>query len=154
MSADAEAPKDEKPAAADRRSFLDLLIRGGLLAGAGAMAAPTVAYLWPARAGGGKTAKVSAGPVKDFPVGSARMVQAEGKPIIVIRAAEDRFRAFSAICTHLGCVVKWDSGSGKIRCPCHAGVFGTDGKQVSGPPPRALSEYEVSIVGGEVVVTL
>jgi len=138
----------------DRRSFLDLVLKGGLAIWGAAMAAPTVAYLWPARSGSGRAASVSAGPAKDFAVGTAKMLQAEGKPVLVLRVSEEIFRAFSPICTHLGCIVKWEPAVRKIVCPCHAGDFDAEGKNVSGPPPRPLQPYSVSVVGGEVVVKL
>lgn len=138
----------------DRRSFLDLVLAGGLAAWGTAMAVPTAFYLWPARSGSGRAVSVSAGPVKDFAVGTAKMLQAEGRPVIVIRISEDVFRAFSPICTHLGCLVKWDDATRKILCPCHAGVFDAEGRNVSGPPPRPLDPYSVTVVGEEVMVKL
>ncbi len=144
----------DEPAKTDRRTFLDLVLMGGLGVWGTAMAVPTVFYLWPAHSGSGRAANLSAGPLKDFPVGSSRMLQSEGKPVLVIRLAEDSFRAFSPICTHLGCIVKWDGEARKIVCPCHAGDFDTEGKQIAGPPPRPLQPYPVSVIGGEVVVKL
>lgn len=144
----------DKPAGTDRRSFLDMALVGGLAAWGTAMAVPTVFFLWPAHSGAGRATTVSAGPAKDFAVGSSRMLQAEGKPVMVIRLAEDLFRAFSPICTHLGCIVKWDGAARKIVCPCHAGDFDTEGRNIAGPPPRPLQPYAVSVLEGEVVVKL
>lgn len=144
----------EEATKTDRRTFLDMLLVGGLAACGTAMAIPTGLYLWPAHSGAGKASSVSAGPEKDFPVGTARMLQAEGKPVMVLRLAQDQFRAFSPVCPHLGCIVRWDEASRKILCPCHAGVFDTEGRNVSGPPPGPLPPYAVSVVGGEVVVKL
>jgi cytochrome b6-f complex iron-sulfur subunit len=62
------------------------------------------------------------------------------------------FRAFSAICTHLGCIVGWDAARRQIECPCHAGFFDLNGRVVSGPPPRPLTEYGVVVVNNEVIV--
>lgn len=118
------------------------------------MAVPAAIYLWPASSRGPKDSVVSAGPADTFAPGTARMMQADGRPIIVIATTQGSFRAFSAICTHLGCIVKWDGATGTIICPCHAGVFGPDGKVVSGPPPKPLPEYEVLVVGNEVKVRL
>ncbi len=73
---------------------------------------------------------------------------------MIIRVSEEAFRAFSPICTHLGCIVKWDPTAKKILCPCHAGEFDAEGKNVAGPPPRPLTAYAVSVVGSEVVVKL
>lgn len=144
----------DEPAKPERRAFLDLLLTGGLAVWGTAMAVPTAFYLWPARSGSGRDVTVSAGPAKDFAVGTAKMLQAEGRPVLVIRISEEVFRAFSPICTHLGCLVKWDAAARNILCPCHAGVFDAEGRNVSGPPPRPLDAYPVSVVGEDVVVNL
>lgn len=63
-----------------------------------------------------------------------------------------QWRAFSAICTHAGCVVDFTGSS--IYCPCHAGYFSpTNGSVVSGPPPSPLAEYGVTVQGGSLYVS-
>jgi cytochrome b6-f complex iron-sulfur subunit len=133
-------------AATDRRDFLErALVAGGCVWAAG-VAVPSAVYLWPARASGPGTDHVDAGSTKDFPVGTERLVQKAGKPILVLRVKEDEFRAFSAVCTHLACVVRWNAQRRQILCPCHAGVFGPDGAVISGPPPRPLAPYRVVVI--------
>ena len=61
-------------------------------------------------------------------------------------------RAFSAVCTHLGCVVRWEKGMDHFFCPCHKGMFNKDGNVVGGPPPRPLKRYPVETRDGQVVV--
>lgn len=130
-----------------------MALGGGLVAWAAAMIGPTVAYIWPARTGSKQT-RLSAGPVKEFPAGSGRIVASDKGKILVIRVDDDKFRAFSAKCTHLGCLVQWNATSKHIECPCHAAVFGTDGKVISGPPPTPLPEFEVMTANDEVIVKL
>lgn len=149
MPDDAVRPPEE---ASTRRSFLDAAVKAGLATCSAAMGVPAALYLLPARARGPKDLLVSAGPASAFVAGTARLIQAEGRPILVV--ATDRIRAFSAICTHLGCIVKWDAATSKIICPCHAGIFGPDGKVLSGPPPRDLPEYTVIRTENEVKVKL
>lgn len=79
------------------------------------------------------------------------MLQVAGKAVIVVRGRSG-FSAFSASCTHLGCLVTWDSADGDFKCPCHAAVFDKDGKVVSGPPPAPLEEYTVKEIGETVFV--
>lgn len=57
----------------------------------------------------------------------------------------DGYRALSATCTHLGCRVAWDAGSGHYKCPCHGGTFARDGQVVSGPPPEGLHRLPVRV---------
>jgi Rieske Fe-S protein len=59
----------------------------------------------------------------------------------------------SATCTHLGCAVSWDPGSLTFRCPCHGGVYRSDGTVAAGPPPRPLRRLPIQIRDGELFVS-
>jgi cytochrome b6-f complex iron-sulfur subunit len=62
-------------------------------------------------------------------------------------------KAFSAICTHEGCKVKWNGGDANIQCPCHQGTYHPrSGRVISGPPPYPLRRYEITTRGQEVYV--
>lgn len=61
-------------------------------------------------------------------------------------------RARSLLCTHQGCEVRWRPDLDRYRCPCHQGMFGSDGEPVSGPPKRALAAIAVHVEAGEIVV--
>ena len=139
---------DERPT---RRVFLDWMIGTCSAAVGVAMGLPAALYLWPA-AKGGESAKVEVAGAGDLPLGRSTMIQVGGKPVIVVRQRSG-FRAFSAACTHLGCLVTWDPDKGEFLCPCHAAVFDKDGGVVSGPPPSALPEYSVKEVGDQVYVS-
>lgn len=135
-----------------RRAFLDWLIGLGS-AGAGVLLGiPALMYLWPAAKGGG-AASAEVDGAKTLQPGQSVMAQVNGKPVIVVRGRSG-FRAFSATCTHLGCLVKWDPTATEFKCPCHAGVFDDNGRVVSGPPPSPLPEYGVKEVGDKVYVTI
>ncbi|MGD8329631.1 MAG: ubiquinol-cytochrome c reductase iron-sulfur subunit [Acidobacteriota bacterium] len=69
-----------------------------------------------------------------------------GKGVIVIRVADGDFRAFSAVCTHLDCIVEFQKQWPRIWCNCHGGWYDLQGRVVSGPPPRPLAPYEVDLV--------
>lgn len=70
-----------------------------------------------------------------------------GTPCLVIKAADGDVRAFNAVCTHTDCTVKFRPPQSDIFCNCHNGVFDTNGRNVSGPPPRPLESYQVTLRG-------
>ena len=57
------------------------------------------------------------------------------------------YMAFSKICTHQNCTVKFDNGSTRIVCDCHGSIFSTTGAVVNGPAPTALKKYSVTVKG-------
>ena len=63
-------------------------------------------------------------------------------------------RAFSAVCTHLGCIVRWEAGMEHLYCACHGGMFDRAGRVVGGPPPRPLPRYPVEVREGQVFVKI
>jgi menaquinol-cytochrome c reductase iron-sulfur subunit len=60
--------------------------------------------------------------------------------------------AFSVNCTHLGCPVRWEPGANLFMCPCHGGVYYSNGDVAGGPPPRPLHRYNVRVRGNEVEI--
>jgi Rieske Fe-S protein len=70
-----------------------------------------------------------------------------GKPCLVIRTPDGDVRAFNAVCTHVDCTVVFRSERGDIFCNCHNGVYDMQGRNVSGPPPRPLETYKVTLRG-------
>ncbi|MCX8026311.1 MAG: ubiquinol-cytochrome c reductase iron-sulfur subunit [Thermodesulfovibrionales bacterium] len=60
--------------------------------------------------------------------------------------------ALSPVCSHLGCLVNWDSISKEFVCPCHAGRYNMFGDVISGPPTRPLSRLPIQIENGKVFV--
>lgn len=140
-------------AAPDRREFVANLVMGlaGFL-GIGGLAARFLQYLYPivppeeiveVPAGRRDLVPASGGLVLSLPTGQIALVDAGGE-----------LRAFSAVCTHLGCIVRWESGMQHLYCACHGGMFAPDGQVVGGPPPRPLSRYPVEVREGQVFVKI
>jgi Rieske Fe-S protein len=73
-------------------------------------------------------------------------------PCYVRRLPNNQFKIFAVNCTHLGCPVRWFQESGLFLCPCHGGVYYSDGSRASGPPPRGLFEYEYKVENGELKI--
>jgi len=63
-----------------------------------------------------------------------------------------KFQVFAINCAHLGCPVRWFPQSGLFMCPCHGGVYYSDGSRASGPPERGLFEYSYKVEQGKLLV--
>ena len=143
MAAQVAGSKPESPA---RRRFLRFLLGFSVVSTIGMIAAPIVGFLIPPKASGSSTGgKVLAGTTADLPAGTGKVVAVGSKPVIVTNT-DTGVTAFSAVCTHLGCIVGFDSTVRQIVCPCHDGHFNpANGAVVSGPPPRPLAPVAVSV---------
>jgi Rieske Fe-S protein len=62
--------------------------------------------------------------------------------VAVYRDANDQLHECSAICTHMGCVVRWNYGEGTWDCPCHGSRFDPYGRVVNGPANTDLGRVE------------
>jgi cytochrome b6-f complex iron-sulfur subunit len=143
MESDADGPPR-----LSRRSLLDWMLgtsAGALLV---AIAYPVLRYLSPPRVPEATTRQVEAGPVDDPELAKSgfKILRFGTEPVILIRVAEGDFRAFSATCTHLACIVEFQRPEQRIYCNCHGGVYDLNGRNVAGPPPRPLERYEVNRV--------
>lgn len=66
--------------------------------------------------------------------------------------ADGQFTAFSINCSHLGCPVRWLPEADLFMCPCHGGVYYSDGTVAAGPPPKPLTKYPVRVENGVVQI--
>jgi cytochrome b6-f complex iron-sulfur subunit len=74
---------------------------------------------------------------------------------VALENVNGEIRAFSAVCTHLGCIIKWQPAADHAWfCPCHKGKYDREGKVVAGPPPRPLARLPVSVRDGTVFVKM
>ncbi|MDR2737299.1 MAG: Rieske (2Fe-2S) protein [Gracilibacteraceae bacterium] len=75
----------------------------------------------------------------------------DGAPAILFKRGAE-YMAFSRKCTHLGCVISWEKGARRFKCPCHGGVFNADGEVISGPPKKPLTKLTAWVDNGMVMV--
>ncbi|GAB3805551.1 hypothetical protein GCM10028798_27600 [Humibacter antri] len=89
--------------------------------------------------------------LSDIPVGGAISATYKGGPIVVAQPEAGTAVAFSAICTHMGCVV---APSGKqFDCPCHGSEFSAStGDVIRGPATRPLPKLDATVSGGKVSI--
>ncbi len=113
--------------------------------GLGVFIGPAVAFFWPSKLEEVPSEPVAVGPASSIKAGESVTIRYGRYPALVINTP-DGIRAYSAVCTHFACLVKWNPATGRIECPCHAGFFAAnDGAVISGPPPKPLTPIAVSL---------
>lgn len=130
-----------------RRQFIQL---GAAGLGAAWLGLLVQSWLFPAQPVG-QTVKPVTFALSDLPVGGFKQFLYGGAPAILLRTPES-VRAFSLVCTHLGCTVLWQPEKGQFHCPCHDGRFDQFGEVLAGPPPVPLESLPVSVQDGQVMV--
>jgi glycine/D-amino acid oxidase-like deaminating enzyme/nitrite reductase/ring-hydroxylating ferredoxin subunit len=82
--------------------------------------------------------------VKSLKPGAGRIVRSGLKKLAVCRDQNGKLHVHSASCTHLGCVVHWNSLEQCWDCPCHGSQFAPDGTALNGPAVSSLAEIDES----------
>jgi cytochrome b6-f complex iron-sulfur subunit len=142
----------DKTKKTSRRRFLNILIGGGILGWIGSVIYPVFSYLIPPKIPEANVNSIKAGKVEEFPPNSYKILKFGRQPVILVKTESGEFHALSATCTHLQCIVQYRKDTKQIWCACHNGVYGLDGRNISGPPPRPLDEYTVNIVNDEITI--
>jgi Rieske Fe-S protein len=84
--------------------------------------------------------------VDDLAPGQGHVRSVGSKLVAVSRDETGTVHAVSARCTHLGCIVNWNSAERTWDCPCHGSRFAQDGEVLEGPAVRALEAPDVASV--------
>lgn len=83
------------------------------------------------------------------PVGEGVIL--DGPKIVVTQPTAGNFKAFTAVCTHMGCTVG-SIANGTITCPCHGSTYSIkDGSVTGGPAPKPLAAIAIKVQGNEIV---
>lgn len=133
-----------------RRTFLTACLGALGIAGLGATLYPLLRYLAPSQ-GAGKKQKLTF-QLSDIPEGGAKYFELNGIAAVLVQPKGGPVTAFSAVCTHLGCIVQWQKGQDRFLCPCHGGLFSAQGTVLSGPPPKPLEKLPVVVQGTTVTI--
>jgi Rieske Fe-S protein len=141
------------PARFSRRRFVDYLLGTSAFATLAAILYPIFRFMVPPEIVEAQQNTVLAGKTAEVPVNSGKIFKFGSKPGLLVRTQAGDFKAFSASCTHLDCIVQYDPNSKQITCACHNGAYDLTGKNISGPPPRPLEEFVVKVSGDDITVT-
>jgi len=136
-----------------RRSFIDYLLGTSAIATLGAIVYPIFRFMQPPQIVESAENSVVAAKLNELPNNSGKIFKFGNKPGIVVRTDTGELKAFSAVCTHLECIVQYRAETKQIWCACHNGQYNLSGQNIGGPPPRPLEEYQVNTRGDDVVVT-
>jgi nitrite reductase/ring-hydroxylating ferredoxin subunit len=87
---------------------------------------------------------------KDVPVGGGTIFP--DQEVVVTQPEKGQFHCFSAVCTHMGCIVS-SVQLGGIRCECHGSAYSIeDGTAVNPPATEALREFPITVEGGRITI--
>ena len=106
-----------------RRNFVTAFLGAASSALAVSVLYPVVRFLSPPRIPEATGDRVLAGKISELSTEKWKIFPFGSEPGILVEAADGRFLAFSAACTHLGCTVQFDAPSKRIWCACHNGWY-------------------------------
>jgi Rieske Fe-S protein len=166
MQSPSQCPPTSEPNAG-RRWFLRVMTAGlGTVAGA-ILGIPIVGYFFGQRKR--EAHWVILGDVASFPLNETRRIDFDN-PLrqpwdgvasltgVFVRnegpgsQGANQFLVLSVHCAHLGCPVSWFPQSGLFMCPCHGGVYYSNGDHASGPPPRGMFHCDWRVQEGQLQV--
>jgi Rieske Fe-S protein len=112
-------------------------------------AAPSASGSVSSAAGSGAPAAAALATTAEVPEGGGKII--DGKNIVITQPQAGSFKAFTAVCTHQGCIVNQIS-NGTIDCPCHGSKFSVkDGSVVNGPAASPLAPIAIKVEGTSIV---
>ena len=148
-----------KDSLATRRGVLagvGLVGLAGAITACGASGSSSAAAADPATStGGGGATSAAAAPAastgsapSSSPVGGGKIFATQ--LVVVTQPTAGAFKAFSAVCTHMGCTVN-QIANGRIDCPCHGSEYSiTDGAVLAGPAPKPLPSKTIKVTGDSI----
>lgn len=120
---------------------------GGATSATSAAAAPAASAAASSPGSSGSASGALTG-TSDIPVGGGKIFDTQ--LVVVTQPTAGEFKAFSAVCTHMGCTVN-QIANGRIDCPCHGSEYSiTDGAVLAGPAPRPLPAKTIKVTGDSI----
>ncbi len=136
-----------------RRKFLNYFLGGSFIGTFLSLLYPVIRFLIPPKQSDSVVNQVQPAKVGELAPNFFKIFKFGNSPGILINTFSGELKAFTAVCTHLACSVRYDSDTQTIHCPCHNGRFDLARNVLSGPPPAPLEEYAVKVVGEDILVS-
>jgi Rieske Fe-S protein len=136
-----------------RRNVVFWIFGGGFVGSLMSFLYPVIRFLNPPAVSEAAVNEVVGGKEQELAPNAGKIVKFGTQPVLLVRIAQTEWRAFSAVCTHLSCIVQYDASRKVIWCACHNGQYDLSGKVIAGPPPAPLKEYAVHLRGEDVVIS-
>lgn len=157
-------PADDRVPDMEKRKLMNLLLLGALALPSGGMLVPYATFFAPPGSGGGSGGTVAKDALgndvvatewlKTHAPGTRTLTEGlKGDPTYLVVENDGTLATYgiNAVCTHLGCVVPWNTAENKFICPCHGSQYNNQGKVVRGPAPLSLALAHADIDDGKVV---
>lgn len=90
--------------------------------------------------------------LSELPENSSKFIKIDDEEVLIIRQSGMNIIAFSALCSHLDCIVGYRKNENDIICNCHGSSFNLDGMPHQGPAREPLTKYKVTIESEKVII--
>ncbi len=136
----------------NRREFLTYAWGGALLLVLGASGFGMFQFAYPRFKAGEFGGKFFIGPAAEVPSTEAPPLPFTAGKFWLVNTTDEGVKALYMVCTHLGCLYKWEPSTVRFECPCHGSKFSREGYYIEGPAPRSLDRFATAEEGGVLVV--
>lgn len=85
-----------------------------------------------------RLARAEADSVRELKPGEGMITGRRGKKVAAFRDPGGNIHRLSPVCTHLGCLVRWNPAESTWDCPCHGSRFKPTGEVIAGPAEEPL----------------
>jgi cytochrome b6-f complex iron-sulfur subunit len=136
----------------DRRKFLEFFLGTSIFASIISFLYPAFRYMIPPKTEELASDTVLAGRVGELKPNTGKIFRFGNRPGLLVLSSDGNYHAISAVCTHLNCTVQYRPDLRDVWCACHNGMYSVEGRNVSGPPPKPLEEYQVVIKADQIFV--
>lgn len=135
-----------------RRTFLNGLFWGWFSAFLAGLLYPFVRFVYPNLGKEPDFVILDAKDFVDIPNNSVKPFAWGAKLGLLFKREDGTLFALKGVCTHMECNVTYKPEEKKFYCPCHKGWFDENGKNISGPPPKPLEFFDLTIDGEKLIV--